>query len=494
MLRDLHKALSPVRWRQRLVRSLRGLIVGATCGAMAGVGIEIARLMGASYESLTSWYAVLGSGAVGALAALVAPISWKQTARLVDQHYKLQDRTVTALSFAQRNSPDPLVQLQIADAEERLQSVKAQDVVPVHAPKSGISLAVTLALMIGLIAVPRSGETIDPALAQLRQVVNEQAVALEETMLEDLRELVEKHPEPELKELTKELEEMVEELKAPEVDQREALAKISEMQQTLAAALEKLDLQQVDSQLQELAAALEPAESLKSIAESLKAGKYDKAAQELEKMDPKNLDRKEREAVASNLKKFKKDLGEGKQGELSDAAQEMQEGLENENESQCKSGQCKAAGVCKNQGMKKSLSQCLGCQLNRLSQCKGNCQNPGQCMGNKVVKSDTPTNKAGQGASNEPTGENKTQLDSNRNRDDITGVQGDGPSEREVSSSPEGEQTSARTYSQKYSEYKKQMEEVLDSEPLPLGHRETVRKYFESIRPSQEEAAAVDTK
>lgn len=121
MLRDLHKALSPVRWRQRLVRSLRGLIVGATCGAMAGVGIEIARLMGASYESLTSWTAVLGSGAFGALAALVAPISWKQTARLVDQHYKLQDRTVTALSFAQRNLPDPLVQLQIADAEERLQ-------------------------------------------------------------------------------------------------------------------------------------------------------------------------------------------------------------------------------------------------------------------------------------------------------------------------------------------------------------------------------------
>ncbi len=258
-------------------------------------------------------YVVLGGGGLGALTALLAPISWKQTARIVDQHYKLQDRTVTALSFAQRDSQDPLVQLQLADARERLQVVNARDVIPMRPPKSGIGLAIAMALLIGLIAVPRQTETIDPALAQLRQVVNEQAIALEETMLEDLRELVEKHPEPELKELAKELEEMVEELKAPEVDQREALAKISEMQQTLAAALEKLDLQQVDSQLQELAAALEPAESLKSIAESLKAGKYDKAAQELEKMDLKNLDRKEREAVASNLKKFKKDLGEGKQ-------------------------------------------------------------------------------------------------------------------------------------------------------------------------------------
>lgn len=492
MLRDLHKALSAVRWRQRIARSLSGLVIGATLGAVAGVGIEIARLTGASYDSLTSWYTVLGSGAFGALAALVAPISWKHTARVVDRHYKLQDRAVTALSFAARDSQDPLVQLQLSDAMERLQKVVARDVVPMRAPKSGIGLAVALALMIGLISVPHQAETIDPALTQLRQVVNEQAVALEETMLEDLRELVEKHPEPELKELTKELEEMVEELKSPEVDQREALAKISEMQQSLAAALEKLDLQQTDAQLQELAAALEPAESLKSLADSLKAGKYDKAAQELEKMDPKNLDRKQREAVASNLKKFKKDLGEGKQGELSEAAQEMQEGLENENESQCKNGQCKAAGVCKKQGMKKSLSQCLNCQLNRLSQCKGNCQNPGQCS--SVAKTQSPSKNAGKGISNEPTGDNKTQLDSTRNQDNITGVQGEGPSEREVSTSPEGEQTAARTYSQRYTEYKKQMEEVLDSEPLPLGHRETVRKYFESIRPSQEEATAVDGK
>lgn len=496
MLRDFHQALSAVRWRQRLIRCAGGLIVGATLGAVAGVGIEIARLMGSPYDALVSWYAVLGAGAAGGLAALLAPISWKHTARLVDQHYHLQDRTVTALAFAQRDTQDSLVQLQMADAMERLQTVVARDVVPARVPKSTIGLGLTLALMIGLISVPRGNDSLDPALAELRQVVNEQAVALEETMLEDMRELVEKHPEPELKELTKELEEMVNELKSPQVDQREALAKISEMQQSLAAALEKLDLQKVDAQLQELAAALEPAESLKSLAESIKAGKYDKAAQELEKMDPKQLNRKECEAVASNLKKLKKDLGEGQQGELSEAVQEMQEGLENENESQCKNGQCKAASVCKKQGMKKSLSQCLNCQLNRLSQCKGNCQSPGNCNkpSNSIAKRDQPTNKFGMGASNKPTGEEKTQLDSTRQQDNITGVQGEGPSEREATSSPEGEQTAARTYSQRYSEYKKQMEEVLDSEPLPLGHRETVRKYFESIRPNQEEAAAVDSK
>ena len=487
MLRDLQKALSEVRFRQRVARTIDCVIAGLIAGAILGLIVEVARLAGQPYGPLASWLVLGATTILAGVAGLIAPVSWHTAARQVDRHYHLQDRTTTALAFSQDPSPDALKQLQVADALERLQKVVPQDAVPYRIPKSAAVMAVTVALLIGVACVPRAQAVVDPAAAQLQQVVNDQAQTLEETMLEDLQELTEKHPEPELKELTQELAELVEEMKAPEVDQREALAKLSEMQQALAAALENLDLQKTDAQLQEFAAALEPAEAMKSIAESLKAGKYDKAAEQLEKIDPKNLDRKQRDAVAQNLKKFKKDLGEGQQGELSEAAQQMEEGLENENESQCKSGQCKAAGVCKKQGLKKSISQCLSCQLNRLSQCKSNCQNAGQCASNKVAKSDSPSNKAGKGVSNQPLGEEKTNLDSNRQRQDITGVQGDGPSEREVSNSPEGEQDASRTYSQKYTEFRKQMEEVLDSEPLPLGHRETVRKYFESIRPSGEE-------
>ena len=87
-------------------------------------------------------------------------------------------------------------------------------------------------------------------------------------------------------------------------------------------------------------------------------------------------------------------------------------------------------------------------------------------------------------ASNSPTGEDKTKLDSRRREENLTGAQGDGPSERETLASDEARQDAARSYRERYAEYRKQMEEVLDSEPLPLGHRETVRKYFESIRPS----------
>jgi hypothetical protein len=33
----------------------------------------------------------------------------------------------------------------------------------------------------------------------------------------------------------------------------------------------------------------------------------------------------------------------------------------------------------------------------------------------------------------------------------------------------------------------KESDAVLDGEPIPLGHRQTVKKYLESIRPSSED-------
>jgi hypothetical protein len=37
-------------------------------------------------------------------------------------------------------------------------------------------------------------------------------------------------------------------------------------------------------------------------------------------------------------------------------------------------------------------------------------------------------------------------------------------------------------------------EAALNSEPIPLGHRQTIRKYFELIRPQGDEAEKADVK
>ena len=89
---------------------------------------------------------------------------------------------------------------------------------------------------------------------------------------------------------------------------------------------------------------------------------------------------------------------------------------------------------------------------------------------------------------------NKTKLQANRKVEEITGNPGEGPSEMETTHSPEGKQKSATAYKENYQKYKKMSEDVLDSEPIPLGHRQTIRKYFELIRPSNGESTSSPSK
>jgi hypothetical protein len=74
----------------------------------------------------------------------------------------------------------------------------------------------------------------------------------------------------------------------------------------------------------------------------------------------------------------------------------------------------------------------------------------------------------------------------------LTGRQSDqGEIEIETTHSPEGKQQAQREYRATYDKYRKISEAVLDSEPIPLGHRQTIRRYFEAIRPNDAETDAV---
>ena len=77
----------------------------------------------------------------------------------------------------------------------------------------------------------------------------------------------------------------------------------------------------------------------------------------------------------------------------------------------------------------------------------------------------------------------KTNLLAKRKIEEITGNPGEGPAEMETMHSPEGREQAGRAYREMYQKYQKMSEAVLDSEPIPLGHRQTIRRYFELIRP-----------
>lgn len=91
-------------------------------------------------------------------------------------------------------------------------------------------------------------------------------------------------------------------------------------------------------------------------------------------------------------------------------------------------------------------------------------------------------------------GERTPQL-GNKDKQNLTGQQTDeGESEVETTHSPEGSQQAQREYRESYAKYRKISESVLENEPIPLGQRQTIRRYFESIRPSDEEVDLVDEK
>jgi hypothetical protein len=73
---------------------------------------------------------------------------------------------------------------------------------------------------------------------------------------------------------------------------------------------------------------------------------------------------------------------------------------------------------------------------------------------------------------------------------DLTGTPGEGPSDVETTASPEARQQAQWGYKDVYQKYRKMSEAVLDSEPIPLGHRQTIRRYFEMIRPQNSDDAA----
>jgi hypothetical protein len=74
----------------------------------------------------------------------------------------------------------------------------------------------------------------------------------------------------------------------------------------------------------------------------------------------------------------------------------------------------------------------------------------------------------------------------------ITGQESDqGEIDVETTTSPEQEQEAVRQYRQQAEKYEQLSESVLDSEPIPLGHRQTIRRYFEMIRPQAGEVDAV---
>ncbi len=481
----LHSVQKRLRKRNAIAWATTGLVIGCFAAfVLALVSVALVSVAATPIHWLWLPAVVLIGSLLGGIVGLIIPVSATSAARIVDTYYSMKDRAITAMQF--ESDDDPVRQLQVADARQHLGQVRSDDCVRIEPNRTAFSAAAVLGVLAAGVllfvgATPSQGIEAQPV-----KLAISQADELRATMLEELEEL--KDESPEVEELTEKLDEMLEELANESIDERDMMATLSEMEQAIANVHEALKIEMTDEQMASLAEAISPSEAMKQAAAAMESGEYEKASEQLEQVDPSKLNDKERRAVADNLKKFLAKLAPGQKGELSGAAKELQEGLDKKNDSKCKSGMCKLAGLCKKQGQCKKIGQCMACQLNRLSQCKSQCRCACKSNSDKVAKSNRPSQSWGKGATGKANDGEATKLDSSRQQENLSGVQGDGPSESEVLEAPEGEQAATRGFAKKYQKFKNQAEAVLDTEPLPLGHRETVRQYFENIRPKNAEA------
>jgi hypothetical protein len=474
--------LEPVRRRQLRLEVVHSAVLGLLASSCAAGGLGILRWQGAGAVSGWAVAILLAGPVLGALVALVRGRSAQAAARATDGHYRLKDRTVSAVDFLRRADRSQVCELQLADALEHLQSLDPRQIAPWRMPAAMPYAVATSILALGLVLWPRAtpvqARTPDP----LEHVV---AAALEaEESLAPLEEVAKKENDPKLKELVQKLSETIKEMKLPGVDTKEALAKLSEMQAAIAAQQAQFNVGLVDAQMEALGEAMASTQALEGAGQALQQGKYDKAAQELERAEPK-FDRKEAKALKEKLAQAAKAMQDAGLTDMSTATTELSESLDDENTA---AGACKKLGnLARSQGRRKRVRDLLALSSNLLSECKGNCQNNNTAKIRLRRKSDTPSSNWGMGTSGNVDGE-RTKLDAARKREEVQGQMGEGDSETETTHMPEGRQTASRSYREQYQKYRRMTEAALNSEPIPLGHRQTIRRYFELIRPQNDEA------
>ncbi len=496
MKRAIYAALEPILDRKRLLFAVRCMVIGLACSAAAGLLLGIGRLALGLEISWVARLAVLASGPVaGLLVGWLMRQAWHDAAADVDQHYELKDRTVTALAFANQPAPTDLQSLQIADALGRLEKVDAKAIAPLRAPRAWPvllgAMSVAAVMLAWPLTPPEAEASPAPAPDHIVALVLEQKeklAALEKKLSETTQDLDDEKADDEkkgLKEMLEKLLQKVEELTQPGTDEKEALAKLSEMQAAVQSLANELNVAALDGQLSSLGTALAASSAFEGAGKALQDGKLEKAAKELDKLEEVKLNPKEAKALEEKLKQLAKQMGEAGQGSMGDAVAELADSL--------KGGKGRVGRATRNLAKKinnavkrRKVNDLLIAQVEDLKECKCNCN--GGARIRMAHKSNNPSSNWGRAISGNVDGE-KTKLASTRTDQQLTGTPGaEGDSEVETTATPEARQQASRGYKDRYEKFKKESDAVLEGEAIPLGHRQMVKKYFELIRPSNADA------
>jgi hypothetical protein len=433
---------------------------------------------------ISLWLLPLGI-ALGIFIGVTRRINPFDEARNIDSRYGFYDRILTAteLSLKPAAQRSPIEALQIADAAEHLQHVKAEEAVPLRIPK-------ILAVAVIAFILVRSVERLLPHYTA-NVAVSAVSASPFEPLLESLPENV--------KALVKDV---VDEHRAGTLvaGMKDTLAALSNIQQDLQQGIAEKTLQMHTSAeaLKEFAEALSSVKELKPVSKAMQEGNYAKAAEAVKQPDGETVNKMtagERNTAVKELQKAAEKMQSQRQDTLQKAAEQLGKGLKEQNTSEYKSGtDTLTSELIKLDSRQKAL-QNTAASLAKLAEAKnylmkGNAE-PGNMDGGKQTdKTKEPGKNWGSGSADNPSAGKQTDLQSGRQRQELTGQAGTaGDSEREKPNDNDKKTEepqkakAAADYQSVFPEYRKAAEAVLDTEAIPLGKRQMIRRYFTAISP-----------
>ena len=457
--------------------------------------------------------------AIGCAATIASFLSNKltryETEKAIDAKYELDDRFLTAgelLEQTRTREANDFELLQLQDCVERARNVDPRQVVSIKPRQARMRAALLLVSVAALAFVlwrPNAGEV-------LAKTPNETSLSvsreLRDNVLAPLRELVDSNPnDAELRALSEKLQALVDEFDENNDDPKKGAALVAQMENEIKAVVTNSGVERTDKSLKELGDAFGSIESGRSVANALTEGDYDKAADELEKLDFEKMSLRDRQALADKLKAAAEVIRSRKDEQTAQLTEQLADELQSGKCASCKNTACKMAGSLRKQKCKQDVVKQLNCQLARLGLCKSNCAGAcSTCTANCPSKSqqkdangqkqtgNQKTNGQATGDGKRPTGStglasdplsgSDSQIDTTKTLTRVSGKEGkEGVSSIETAKANEGQAAVAqRERDEKEREYVKQIEAALDDDNVPFERRRIVRAYFEGIRAESE--------
>lgn len=465
----------------------RGVLVG---GGLALAGVVAGRVL--AEEPWTDRAALAGpvvGAAVGAIAGFIRPVRWIDVARSVDRRYRLHDATETAWQLAELGRDEPIVQLQVLRATERVEQLAPSDQLAWQLPKSAQWGLVLWLVAVAISLAPKAAEPArasqDAADLPSPQTNRAVAEAIEKTVLSDLQRLADRAelPKPEvrrLKSLQRELKASVERIRKPDQSSRAVLKELSLMQAQLAEVQAELRTTDKEHAFAEVAESLATADELQSVAEVLEKKDYQQAANQLSQVDPRPADPEAREQLKQALEDASEEIGQAGDKNVADAVESLREAMDQADAQQAQQLAQPLGQVLQDEALRLAVQQQLMIQLAALSEAKAMAQDGGK----NTAKSDESRETWGKGDAGDPMkGESRMPEATSREREELTGVAGEGQLDRRRVQRPveEDVESSSVVPREAQREFQQSAEEALRSESLPLSHRRTIRDYFRAI-------------